>query len=134
MSLVRSHKELPAHLRTADAWKQRLREEPEAVVLADAYEYGLWRLDSDGVPARTDHPVHQTTIENFLHSGMVAYQDAIVELMRRDGYDPYRHLPQLAEAAGASDKMLATLEVVLRMVADDQLSQRAGRPSGQRCS
>ena len=118
MSLVRSAKPLPAALSTVDAWKARLKAEPRHVVLADAYEYNLWCLDEDGVPTITEHPIHETTIDNFLYGSDDAYASAIVEVLRRRGHDPYQRLVDDAKAAGVPERAIPILQSCAYRIAE----------------
>jgi hypothetical protein len=125
MSLVRSSKSLPPELATASAWKARLRDEPARVVLADAYECNLWHLNADGVPVVTDHPIHETTIESFLHCSAYAYDEAIVEVLRRRGHDPYERLMEDAQTAGVPERGLQALSACLHRIEGARMSSFA---------
>ena len=89
-TLIRQAKTLPPELSSVEAWKVRLSSEPIHIVLADAYEYNLWSLDENGIPALTEHPLHETTPENFLYSSSHSYGEAMVEIMWRRGLNPDR--------------------------------------------
>ena len=124
-TLVRSAKALPPELDNVAAWKARLSSEPSHIVLADAYEYNLWSLDENGVPTITEHPLHETTIENFLHSSSDAYAGAIVEVLRRRGHNPYERLMEDMRLAGVPDSALGTMSVCLNRVEGAARAERA---------
>jgi hypothetical protein len=111
MSLVRSHKEIPAELRTERAWIDRMRTEPHYTVLADAYEYGLWYLNSDGCCVYAEHPINNGPL-NYLYSNSDAYNDALIEVMRRNGFDPYSRIVEDVRASGASDELCEMTKLV----------------------
>ncbi len=119
MTLLRSHKPLPAELNSEQAWIDRLRNEPARVVLADAYEYGLWYFDENGVSTLDErHPLVQRAHTIFLHSSTDAYNEAVIELMRRDRTDPYELLAAEAEAIGVPEEAVRTVRAVATRVAD----------------
>jgi len=124
-TLIRQAKDLPPELSSVEAWKARLRSEPTHVVLADAYEYNLWSLDENGIPALTEHPIHETTLENFLYSSSHSYGETMVEVMRRRGLSPYEHLMDDAREAGLPEKALETMSVCLRRIEESARGERA---------
>lgn len=125
-ALLRSNKDLPPALSSERAWIDRLRDEPAHIVLADAYAYGLWYYDRSGVPTMDDsHPLVESACTVFLHSSPVAYDEALVELARRAGVDPYARLAEEAEAVGISERMVTTTRVVTRLVDEADRARRA---------
>jgi len=120
-TLIRSAKQLPPHLATVDAWKSRLSSEPPHTVLADAYEYNLWYLDENGVPSVTNHEIHETTPENFLHSSAYTYAEAMVEVLKRRGYSPYGALVDEAYKSGAPESAITGLRVCMASAERHQL-------------
>jgi hypothetical protein len=117
-SLLRSAQPLPDHLATVEAWRRRLASEPRRDVLADAYEYGLWRIDSDGCFTYTDHPLNEQSVENWAHSSTEDYAEAIVTILRRRGLDIYTYLLDEARAAGVPEKAIIGAGICLRYIAD----------------
>jgi len=131
-TLIRSAQPLPSELDNVDAWKERMRSEPAHIVLADAYEYNLWSLDANGVPTSTEHPLHETTIENFLYSSSYSYGEALVEVMRRRGLNPYERLMEDARKAGLPESALETMSVCLHRIESATQVERAVKAQAAR--
>jgi hypothetical protein len=112
MSVARSYKPLPDELTTTAAWKQRMRDEPAWQVLADAYEYNLWHLNANGVSTYTNHPLNSSSAEDYLHATSDTYNEALVEVMRRRGFDPYARLADDLAASDASPNLRNLADVI----------------------